>query len=90
MSTIVGLKSVEMTRPPSPTIGAAASPVSPNPDASSRIVSPGLGASSRSTHSRTGVEVCSIASRHFSHPGAIVSQVSYAAWRYSSVFIRRS
>jgi hypothetical protein len=54
-----GEQSVEMSRPRSPTIAAAANAVSPAPAPSSRIVSPGRDASSPSNHSRTGVKALS-------------------------------
>ena len=75
-STIAGEKSVEMTRPPSPTSGAAANPVLPGPAASSSTTSPCCGARAAMSHSRIGAETASISSALRSHPGAIASQVS--------------
>ena len=74
-STIAGARSVEITRPLSPTSAATSKPVSPGPAASSRIVSPGRGSSSLINHSRTGVEVASISAPALP-PGAIASHVS--------------
>ena len=75
-STIAGEKSVEISRPCSPTIAAASKPVSPAPAASSSTVSPGRGASSWIIHPRTGAVTSSMRARQRSQPGAIASAIS--------------
>ena len=76
MSIIAGEKSVEISRPHSPTIAAASKPVSPAPAANSSTVSAGRGASSLIIHSGTGVVVSSMRARQRSQPGAIASAIS--------------
>ena len=84
MPTIAGEKSVEITRPRSPTAAAASRPVSPAPAASSSTTSPGRGASSRMSHSRTGATAVSMRARCRAQPGAIASATSYTVRRYSA------
>ena len=56
----LGVRSVEISRPPSPTAAATASPVSPEAAPSSSTVCPGLGATAATSQSRTGASSPSI------------------------------
>ena len=88
-STISDEKSLEIRRPCSPRIAAAAKPVPPGPAASSSTVSPGCGSSACTIHSLTGSVTLSISSRRRSQPAAIACQLSSAVRRYSSSSIGR-
>jgi hypothetical protein len=83
-ATISGAKSVIITRPVSPTMGAAINPVSPKPAASSRMLSPGCGSSLRTIHSLTGRDVFYSSSRSLYQPGAMASQATLLRWRAAS------
>jgi hypothetical protein len=67
-------REVEISRPRSPRMAAAAKPVSPGPAESSSTVSPGRGASSPINQLRTGLMAFSSCARQCSQPGAIACQ----------------
>ena len=80
-STISGATSVDSSRPPGATSGAARKPVSPDPAARSRTASPGRGSSSSTIRSETGWLDVQMSSRRRSQPAATERQASTVSSR---------